>query len=173
MNSKGHIRCPKASSIGSSCAPEMGYPDRAAERDLLRQHREGEPVDQLTPVLHATDIVKLQHRVREVRVADAIADYVLDISEATRTRSEIVLGASTRAAIGLYRAAQSSALLDGRDYVVPDDVKNLAIPVLAHRLIAKAAGIGAATEATTDAVRDSGRNRRSVVKSIAIVRAAA
>lgn len=133
---------------------DMGYPDRAAERDLLRQHREGEPVDHLKPVLHATDIMKLQERVREVKVADAIADYVLDISEATRQRPEIVLGASTRAAIGLYRAAQSSALLDDRDYVVPDDVKALAVPVLAHRLIAKAAGIGAVTEATADAVRE-------------------
>ncbi len=131
---------------------EMGYPDRTAERDLLRQHREGEPVEHLQPVLHASDITKLQDRVREVKVADAIADYVLDISEATRSRPEIVLGASTRAAIGLYRAAQSSALLDGRDYVVPDDVKALAVPVLAHRLIAKTAGLGAPTEATTDSV---------------------
>jgi MoxR-like ATPase len=133
---------------------DMGYPDRAAERDLLRQHRDGEPVDHLKPVLHASDIMKLQDRVREVKVADAIADYVLDISEATRARSEIVLGASTRAAIGLYRAAQASALFDGRDYVVPDDVKALAVPVLAHRLIGKTAGLGQATEATADAVRE-------------------
>jgi MoxR-like ATPase len=133
---------------------EMGYPDRNAERDLLRQHREGEPVDHLQPVLHASEIIKLQDRVREVKVADAIADYVLDISEATRSRSEIVLGASTRAAIGLYRASQALALLEGRDYVVPDDVKALAIPVLAHRLIAKTAGLGAPTEATADSVRE-------------------
>ena len=82
------------------------------------------------------------------------ADYVLDIVEATRVRGDIVLGASTRAAIGLYRAAQALALLDGRDYVVPDDVKGLAVQALAHRLIGKAGGVGAPTQATADAVRE-------------------
>jgi MoxR-like ATPase len=133
---------------------DMGYPDRPAERDLLRQHREGEPVEHLQPVLDAADISRLQERTRAVKVTDAIADYVLDIVEATRKRPEIVLGASTRAAIGLYRAAQASALLDGRDYTVPDDVKRLAVPVLAHRLIAKTTGLGAPTSAPADAVRE-------------------
>jgi MoxR-like ATPase len=133
---------------------DMGYPDRTAERDLLRLHRDGEPVERLQPVLRASDIARLQDRTREVKVTDAIADYVLDVVEATRVRSEIVLGASTRAAIGLYRAAQASALLDGRDYVVPDDVKTLAVAVLAHRLIAKTAGLGGPTEAPADAIRD-------------------
>ncbi|MSR53080.1 MAG: MoxR family ATPase [Gemmataceae bacterium] len=133
---------------------DMGYPARQAERDLLRQHRDGEPVDRLRPVLHASDITRLQERVREVKVTDAIADYVLDIVEATRVRGDIVLGASTRAAIGLYRAAQAIALLDGRDYVVPDDVKGLAVQALAHRLIGKAGGIGAPTQATADAIRE-------------------
>jgi MoxR-like ATPase len=132
----------------------MGYPDRPAERDLLRQHREGEPVDHLKPVLHASDITKLQEQVRSVKVTDGIADYVLDIVEATRTRPEIVLGASTRAAIGLYRAAQAAALIDGRDYVVPDDVKSLSVPVLAHRLIARAGGLGTNTDVTADSVRE-------------------
>jgi MoxR-like ATPase len=133
---------------------DMGYPDRPAERDLLRQHREGEPVDRLTPVLDADEIVRLQERTRAVKVDDAIADYVLDVVEATRTRSEIVLGASTRASIGLYRVAQAAALIDGRDYVVPDDVKTLAVPVLAHRLIAKAGSMAGSTDVTADAVRE-------------------
>jgi MoxR-like ATPase len=133
---------------------DMGYPDRTAERDLLRQHRDGEPVEHLQPVLHANDISRLQERTRAIKVTDAIADYVLDVVEATRSRSEIVLGASTRAAIGLYRAAQASALLDDRDYVVPDDVKALAVPVLAHRLIAKTAAMGGSTAAAAEAVRD-------------------
>jgi MoxR-like ATPase len=133
---------------------DMGYPDRTAERDLLRQHRDGEPVEHLRPVLNAADISRLQDRVRAIKVTDAISDYVLDIVEATRSRPDIVLGASTRAAIGLYRAAQAQALLDDRDYVVPDDVKALAVPVLAHRLIGKAVGLGAPTQATADAVRE-------------------
>jgi MoxR-like ATPase len=133
---------------------DMGYPDRVAERDLLRQHRDGEPIDHLQPVLRASDITRLQDRTREVKVTDPIADYVLDIVEATRARPDIVLGASTRAAIGLYRAAQASALLDGRDYTVPDDVKTLAVSVLAHRLIAKTGGLGGPTEVPAEAVRD-------------------
>lgn len=133
---------------------DMGYPDRTAERDLLRQHREGEPVDHLQSVLTAADISRLQERTRAVRVDDAIADYVLDVVEATRARPEIVLGASTRAAIGLYRASQAAALIDSRDYVVPDDVKALAVPVLAHRLIAKAGGMAGTTDATAEAVRE-------------------
>jgi MoxR-like ATPase len=133
---------------------DMGYPDRAAERDLLRQHRKGEPVDNLQPVLNAADITRLQEQTRAVKVTDVIADYVLDVVEATRARPEIVLGASTRAAIGLYRAAQAAALLDGRDYAVPDDVKTLAVPVLAHRLIAKAGGLAGTTDATAEAVRE-------------------
>jgi MoxR-like ATPase len=133
---------------------DMGYPDRPAERDLLRQHREGEPVDHLRSVLHADEITRLQERARAVRVDDGIADYVLDVVEATRARAEIVLGASTRAAIGLYRAAQAAALIDGRDYVVPDDVKALSVPVLAHRLIAKAGGLAGSVDATADAVRE-------------------
>ena len=133
---------------------DMGYPDRDAERDLLRQHREGEPVEHLRSVLQAADINRLQEQTRAVKVTDAIADYVLDVVEATRARPEIVLGASTRAAIGLYRAGQAAALIDGRDYVVPDDVKSLAVPVLAHRLIAKAGGVAGTTDATAEAVRD-------------------
>lgn len=131
---------------------EMGYPDRAAERDLLKQHRSGEPVDRLQSVLHAADVVALQEKVRAVAVNDSIADYVLEIVEATRNRPDISLGASTRAAIGLYRAAQSAAMIDGRDYVVPDDVKSLAVPALAHRVICKA-GVGH-SEANAAAIRD-------------------
>ena len=114
-----------------------GYPDRAAERAILTQHRAGEPADALTPVLPMASVPKLQARVREVRVEAALADYVLDIVAATRDHPDLSLGASTRAALALYRAAQAQALLDGRDYAVPDDVKGLAEPVLAHRLIGK------------------------------------
>ncbi|WP_020471562.1 AAA family ATPase [Zavarzinella formosa] len=132
----------------------VGYPNRAAERDLLKQHREGEPVDHLQPVLNAADIVKLQEHVREVRVSDAIADYVLDIIEATRARSDVTLGASTRAAIGFYRATQAAALLDGRDFVTPDDVRSLAVPAIAHRIIAKASGLAGTGDAASEAVLD-------------------
>jgi len=117
---------------------DMGYPDRPAERDLLRQHREGEPVDHLKPVLDAADIAQLQEQTRAIKVDDAISDYVLDVVEATRARPEIILGASTRAALALYRSIQALAVTEGRDYATPDDVKALAEPVLAHRILTRA-----------------------------------
>jgi len=115
----------------------VGYPDRPDELEVLRTHRDGEPVDRLGPVLTADQVVGLQASVREVRVDDAISDYLLDIVHATRNCDELHVGVSIRGALALYRASQAAALLAGRDYVVPDDVKQLAVPVLAHRVITK------------------------------------
>ncbi|HEY3788903.1 MAG TPA: MoxR family ATPase [Urbifossiella sp.] len=114
---------------------KVGYPDRPTERAILAKHRGGEPLDSLGPVLRTAEVLALQAKTHEVRVDDAIAEYALEIVEATRRHAEIALPASTRAALGLYRAAQAHALLEGRDYTVPDDVKLLAEPVLAHRLV--------------------------------------
>jgi len=132
----------------------IGYPDRAAERDLLKQHRRGEPVESMQPVVQADEVLALQTRVREVKVADPLADYILEIVEATRVHPDIALGASTRAALGLYRATQAAALIDGRDYVVPDDVKKLAVPVLAHRMMSKRWSQGIRDDAATLAINE-------------------
>jgi MoxR-like ATPase len=115
----------------------LGYPDRLAEREILKRHRDGEPVDALRPVLGAADVVALQLHARNVRVDDQLNDYILDLIHATRDHPDIVLGASTRAAIFLYRAAQALAVVRGREYCVPDDVKQMAAPVLAHRLVTR------------------------------------
>ena len=115
----------------------MGYPIRSEERKVLSSHRTGEPVEALAPVLTADDILQLQRAVRNVRVDEAIADYLLDIVHATRRGEDLHVGVSTRGALTLYRAAQSLALVSGRDFVVPDDVKSLAVPVLAHRVVGK------------------------------------
>ena len=115
----------------------VGYPAREIELRVLGSHREGEPVDNLQPVLTCEQIVSLQGDVRHVKVDDSINHYVLDIVEATRRCEDLHVGASPRGALALYRAAQASALVAGRSYVVPDDVKSLAIPVLAHRVISK------------------------------------
>jgi MoxR-like ATPase len=116
---------------------KIGYPEREVERTILTQHRGGEPVDDLKPVLLPADIMALQAHTRAVRVEPTIADYILDLVNATRSHAEVLLGASTRAALALYRAAQGLAVTAGRDYVVPDDVKRLAEPVLAHRVITR------------------------------------
>ncbi|SIN91741.1 MoxR-like ATPase [Singulisphaera sp. GP187] len=115
----------------------MGYPVRSEERRVLSTHRSGEPVETLRPVLMAEDVIHLQRAVRNVRVDDAIAEYLLDIVHATRKGEDLHVGVSTRGALTLYRAAQSLAFVSGRDYVVPDDVKSLAVPVLAHRVVGK------------------------------------
>jgi MoxR-like ATPase len=115
----------------------IGYPDRAAEREVLTRHRAGEPVEHLGPVLAIDDVMALQLAVRHVRIDDSLNDYILDLVEATRVHPGMYLGASTRAALSLYRAAQALAVVEGRDYAVPDDIKRLAAPVLAHRLLTK------------------------------------
>lgn len=117
---------------------KIGYPDRTAERAILTQHRRGEPVDHLKPVLRPSEIVALQMVVRNVKVEPPVADYLLDLVEASRVHPEVSLGASTRAALAYYRASQALAMLSGRQYVTPDDVKFLAVPVLAHRMMTKA-----------------------------------
>jgi MoxR-like ATPase len=94
-------------------------------------------VDEVVPVLHPADVLALQAHTRSVRVDASIAGYILDIVNQTRVNGEVQLGASTRASIALYRAAQAFAVTFGRDYVVPDDVKRLAEPVLAHRLLTR------------------------------------
>jgi MoxR-like ATPase len=121
---------------------QIGHPSRSAEREILTQHRHGEPVDTLEPVLSPDEVVALQQAVRQVRVDDRLAEYLLSILERTRTTPEVSLGASTRAGLGLYRAAQAWAVLHGRSYVIPDDVKRLTLPVLAHRLLMRSARHG-------------------------------
>jgi MoxR-like ATPase len=113
----------------------MGYPAREVELQVLTSHRAGEPVDQLPAVLDCQQVVQLQQAVREVAVEDSINGYLLDIVAATRRCEELHVGVSTRGALAFYRAAQAAALVSGRQFVVPDDIKSLAVPVLAHRVI--------------------------------------
>ncbi len=113
----------------------IGYPDRGTEREVLRSRREGDPASAVTPVLDADAVVALQARVREVRIEDAIEDYVLDIVDASRHHADVEVGLSPRGSLALMTAAQAHALLRGRDYVIPDDVKRLAPHVCAHRIV--------------------------------------
>lgn len=139
---------------------KMGYPVRSEERRVLASHRAGEPVESLRPVLTAADVQSLQQAVRAVRVDDAITEYLLDIVHDTRKVEELHVGVSTRGALTLYRASQSHALVSGRDYVVPDDIKALAVPVLAHRVVGKSflqAGEFGASESVIRDVVDRAR----------------
>ena len=112
----------------------LGYPAKAVERDLLRERAGGDPVLKLTPVVDLTAVRTLQDAVETIRVDDALVDYAMTIVEETRRHPSIVVGVSTRGALAWYRASQAAALAAGRDFVIPDDIKGLAVPCLAHRL---------------------------------------
>lgn len=116
----------------------VGYPPREAERTILTQHRDGEPVDHLQAVISPSDIAALQAAARSAKVEATVAEYLLDVVQATRDHPDVSLGCSIRGALGLYRACQAHAVLIGRDFVTPDDVKQLAVPVLAHRIMTRA-----------------------------------
>lgn len=115
----------------------IGYPDRAAERAVLDANRKAPALDSLEPVLSLDEVLAIQAAVREVQIAPEIVDYLLDVVEATRRSPDVLVGASPRASLAFAQAVRAAALLDGRDYAVPDDVKSLAVPVLAHRLVPK------------------------------------
>jgi MoxR-like ATPase len=132
----------------------IGYPDRAAEREILTCHRDGEPVERLQPVLNRDDVLHLQQTVRQVRMEKTLSDYILDLLAATRSHPDVYLGGSTRAGLSLYRASQALALTEGRDYVVPDDIKRLAGPVLSHRLLSKSVRQGRRGDSAEEIVAD-------------------
>jgi MoxR-like ATPase len=120
----------------------LGYPARAAERELLLSGGVERELEQLEVVVSGDEVRELQQRVQRVKVAEKLADYILALAEATRRNEEFQLGISTRGALGLYRAAQALALLEGRDFAVPDDVQRLAPAVLAHRVVLRRGSTG-------------------------------
>src|SRR5450432_3905657 len=115
----------------------IGYPDPASEREILRQV-EGGAGEMGRTVFSAAELLRIQEAVRRVAVDDSLADYILAIVEKTRTNEALALGVSPRGSQALYRAVQARALLEGREYAIPDDVKRLAVAVFGHRVIVHA-----------------------------------
>jgi MoxR-like ATPase len=116
----------------------MGYPEAASEREILRGRAGAARIDELRPVLTAEDVLALQNEVDKVRVEDALIDYSLAIVARTRQHEQLSLGVSPRGSLMLYHAAQAQALLEGRDYCIPDDFKRLVVPTFAHRVVVSA-----------------------------------
>ncbi len=114
---------------------DMGYPDAAAERRIVSEQLLAHPVDELDPVISPDDVVAHQAAVRTAHIDPSVIDYVVAVVSATREIGDVVLGASTRASVALTRTSQALATMRGRDYVLPDDVKQLATAVLRHRLL--------------------------------------
>ncbi len=132
---EGTYPLPEAQRDRFTARVSMGYPSTAAELRMLEAHGATEPIHDLEPVADALEVRKLIEVVRGIHVSPDIQQYVVSLLAATRTAPELRLGASPRAGLQLLRAARASAALDGRDYVVPEDVQSLAGPVLTHRLL--------------------------------------
>ena len=113
----------------------LGYPSETEERTIARRFRTDQPLLALRALLSTTEVLTLQTQVREVRIDEAVEDYAITLTRATRQLEVLQLGASPRGTLALLHAAQARALLTGRHYVLPDDIKALAAPVLAHRLM--------------------------------------
>ena len=114
----------------------LGYPDEADERAIARRYRAaGEPLEALNAVMDPAELPAIRDATRGVTVSEEVEGYLVRIVRATREHADLQLGASPRASVALYRAAQALALIDGRDFVLPDDVSALAGPVLTHRLL--------------------------------------
>jgi MoxR-like ATPase len=116
----------------------LGYPSEDEEASILSRFQQDNPLDNLASVIEAAELLELQKLCRQVHVDDSVRGYAVALSRATRDHEGIRLGASPRASLGLHLASQALAAVRGRDYVIPDDVKYLAVPVMAHRLISKA-----------------------------------
>src|SRR6185503_19967056 len=113
----------------------IGYPDAQEERSVLLQSvGVGDPMEHMRPVLDPAGVLSLQEQVERVHADSSIVDYLMAVGQATRVEPRLRAGASTRAAIGLFRAARGYALVADRSFLLPDDVRRLVIPCLAHRL---------------------------------------
>jgi MoxR-like ATPase len=135
---EGTYPLPEAQRDRFTARISMGYPSPEAELAMLDAHGSSSPLEALEPVARAEDMRELIAAVRKVHVADALKQYVIKLVTATRSTPELRLGASPRATLHLLRASRARAALDGRDFVIPDDVQALALPVLAHRLLPSA-----------------------------------
>jgi MoxR-like ATPase len=113
----------------------MGYPDMEDEKIILRQQSLSSAVERLIPAMHSEDVLALQHESREVAVDESLVDYLIRIVRATRESDILDLGVSPRGSLSLFHAAQAMAFIEGRDYVIPDDIKRLVVPIFAHRIV--------------------------------------
>ena len=135
----------------------LGYPSFADELSVIEQQEKTHPIDELEAVASPEDVIKLQEAAKNVYVDTAVREYIVGLIEATRNHEDVSLGASPRASLGMFRAVRGMAILRDRDYAIPDDVKELAYAVLAHRLILSPAARmrGLHTEQVIDGLLES------------------
>jgi MoxR-like ATPase len=132
---EGTFRLPEAQLDRFLMRIDLGYPDMEDEIEILDRQQFTHPIEEIRPVVSVKHVLKAREVVRAVQVAPTIKRYIVEIVRRTRNHSDAYLGASPRGSLGLYRAGQARAAVNGRDYVIPDDIKTLAEPVLGHRMI--------------------------------------
>lgn len=137
IESQGTFPLPEAQMDRFLMKLSLGYPEHNAEKNVLTQYGGANPLDTLAPVCNQTDIKTACDMVKNITVSDPIKDYIIDIADATRSSDRLRLGVSPRATLAMMRASQTYAAIMGRDYVLPDDVKKIAVPVLSHRIITR------------------------------------
>jgi MoxR-like ATPase len=115
----------------------LGYPSMEEEAKMLSRLQHGHPIEDLKPVVSAEDVIACQEAIRDIHVDEKVKRYILEVVHASRDNEDVLLGGSPRASIALFRTAQALASINGRDFAMPDDVKKMALPVLAHRIILK------------------------------------
>ena len=113
----------------------LGYPTIEEELEIIERQQMAHPIESLEPVATAEEVMELQRTIRTIYVDDLVKEYIVNLTGATRSHADISLGASPRASLAMYRGGQAIALIRGRDFVLPDDVKDLALPMLSHRMI--------------------------------------
>lgn len=141
----------------------LGYPTHSEEREILLDRLEGDPLDGVSAVMSAQELLEMQESVGQIRVDDALVDYLLKIVEATRTHESLELGISPRGSLALFRAAQANAVIEGRSFCIPDDIKHLVIPCFAHRIL-----VGTRISAGTARIREAERILTSIIDSVEV-----
>jgi len=132
---EGTFRLPEAQLDRFLVKISIGYPSKDHEEIILKTYRESDPIDKVKKVVSKEEVILLQKKCRQIYVSDKIYKYILDIAYKTRYNSNLILGVSPRGSLALQRIAQASALISGRDFVIPEDVKNNVIMTLSHRII--------------------------------------
>ncbi|MFH1676826.1 MAG: MoxR family ATPase, partial [bacterium] len=130
---------------------KLGYLQHEEEKRMLLDQARAHPLEKITPVMTKLDVLRIQKTVRSIHVENDLIDYIVKLVGSTRTDSSILVGSSPRGSLGLFRGGQAVALVRGRDYVVPHDIKEIAYAVLAHRMILKPQA-GYSEDATQDLI---------------------
>lgn len=142
---------------------DIGYPPRDDELRVMRRHNPLKAIASLKPALTSVELIDLQEDVGSIRVDETIEQYILDIVRTTREHEQVRLGASPRGAQALFESSQARAMVEGRDYVIPEDVKTLAVPALGHRILIKSRGADLAA-----AARERARIIREIVTGVKV-----